>query len=84
MGNSLETGEFPAQMASNVENVSIWWGYHGKLPVQHYFAIMMIAENKWHTSGALSCVVSHKYYITLLIVDSMYQLCVQETMIKFL
>ena len=24
-GNSPATGEFPAQMASNAENVSIWW-----------------------------------------------------------
>ena len=28
-GNSPETGEFPAQMASNAENVSIWWRHHG-------------------------------------------------------
>ena len=28
-GNSPVTGEFPAQMASNVENVSIWWRHHG-------------------------------------------------------
>ena len=27
-GNSPGTGEFPAQMASNVENVSIWWDHH--------------------------------------------------------
>ena len=27
-GNSPVTGEFPAQMASNSENVSIWWRYH--------------------------------------------------------
>ena len=27
-GNSLGTGEFPAQMASNMENVSIWWHHH--------------------------------------------------------
>ena len=27
-GNSPETGEFPAQMASNAENVSIWWRHH--------------------------------------------------------
>ena len=26
--NSPVTGEFPAQMASNVENVSIWWRHH--------------------------------------------------------
>ena len=27
-GNSPETGEFPAQMASNAENVSTWWRHH--------------------------------------------------------
>ena len=27
-GNSPGTGEFPAQMASNAENGSIWWRYH--------------------------------------------------------
>ena len=36
-GNSPVTGEFPAQRASNVENVSIWWRHHdGK-----HFHIMM-------------------------------------------
>ena len=30
-GNSQETGEFPAQVASNVENVSIWWRHHEDL-----------------------------------------------------
>ena len=29
-GYSPETGEFPAQMASNAENVSIWWRHHVK------------------------------------------------------
>ena len=29
-GNSLMTGEFPAQRASNAENVSIWWRHHRK------------------------------------------------------
>ena len=27
-GNSPVTGEFPAQRASNAENVSIWWSHH--------------------------------------------------------
>ena len=27
-GNSLVTSEFPTQMASNAENVSIWWRHH--------------------------------------------------------
>ena len=29
-GNSLGTAEFPAQMASNAENVSIWWRHHDR------------------------------------------------------
>ena len=28
-GNSPVTGEFPAQKASNAENISIWWRNHG-------------------------------------------------------
>ena len=31
VGNSPGTGEFPAQMASNAENVSIWWRRHAKM-----------------------------------------------------
>ena len=30
-GNSPVTGEFPAQRASNAENVSIWWCHHVQL-----------------------------------------------------
>ena len=30
VGNSPVTGEFPAQMASNAENVSIWWRHLAK------------------------------------------------------
>ena len=29
-GNSPLTGEFPAQMASNAENVPIWWRHHAQ------------------------------------------------------
>ena len=28
VGNSPGTGEFPAEMASNAEKVSIWWRQH--------------------------------------------------------
>ena len=28
-GNSPGTDEFPAQMAGNAENVSIWWRHNG-------------------------------------------------------
>ena len=36
-GNSPVTGEFPAQMASNAENVSIWWRLHDNYAKQVYF-----------------------------------------------
>ena len=40
-GNSPVTGEFPAQMASNAENVSIWWDHHavGVLRITHPSAL---------------------------------------------
>ena len=34
-GNSPGTGEFPAQTASNAENVSIWWRHHAHRLLQH-------------------------------------------------
>ena len=34
-GNSPGTGEFPAQMASNAENVSIWWRHHEHFRFHH-------------------------------------------------
>ena len=46
------TGEFPAQMASYVENVSIWWLHHGQVD----FIEMMLhklqhieVETRWMT-----------------------------------
>ena len=45
VGNSPGTGEFPAQMASNAENVSIWWRHHGQLRSQ--FIELAEAETKW-------------------------------------
>ena len=31
-GKSPGTGDFPAQMVSNAENISIWWRHHGTVP----------------------------------------------------
>ena len=38
-GNSPVTGEFPAQMASNAENVSIWLRHHSKV-VYHLIILL--------------------------------------------
>ena len=42
VGNSPETGEFPAQMASNAENVSIRWRHH----------VMRFGEIRWVINNA--------------------------------
>ena len=48
-GNSPGTGEFPAQMASYAENVSIWWRHHGpfvsSLLLQMLCHLMMTPSN---------------------------------------
>ena len=38
-GKSPVTGEFPAQMASNAENVSIWLRHHVARQIRHYILI---------------------------------------------
>ena len=53
-GNSPGTGEFPAQMASNAENVSIWWRHHEtthgyqilRYPTRRHTLIMDIRHNQ--------------------------------------
>ena len=62
-GNSAGTGEFPAQMASNAENVSIWWRHHDfdalifsknphkslphSLPVRVRYGVSFACPNSW-------------------------------------
>ena len=38
-GNSPGTGEFPAQMASNAKNVSIWWRHHDVSRLENNFVL---------------------------------------------
>ena len=55
--NSPVTGEFPAQMASNAENVSIWWRRHGKHSYLYgnvqYNEISYIYENVYYERKVL-------------------------------
>ena len=64
-GNSPVTGEFPAQMASNAVNVSIWWRHHAIASINYfakflscpkYFIQLFVTkkrnnniEQKWHS-----------------------------------
>ena len=44
-GNSPVTSEFPAQRASNAENVSIWWRHHASIISVHSFQQL---SKIWH------------------------------------
>ena len=47
VGNSPGTGEFPAQMASNAENVSIWWRHHEQWSG--------VSQGVWMSQAIFSC-----------------------------
>ena len=49
-GNSPVTGEFPAQMASNAENVSIWWRHHETLITQDVWKLCVTSESSFPES----------------------------------
>ena len=40
VGNSPGAGEFPAQMASNAENVPIWWRHHDDCHTVHNIEVI--------------------------------------------
>ena len=59
-GNSPGTGEFPAQMASNAENVSIWWRHHVMSHEMKWLAeIIACISNK--NLGFFRDVISHPW-----------------------
>ena len=69
-GNSLVTGEFSTQMASNAENASIWWCNHEDTRV----IIALSRTGYWHCLGDV-CIQTHcskliVYYKTI----SLYQM----------
>ena len=53
-GNSLVTGEFLAQRASNTENVSIWRPHHGSSCLVWYWCKSVTFEKNRNNSGSLS------------------------------
>ena len=55
-GNSPGTGEFSAQMASNAENVSIWWRHH--VVAHRLFDASHYMNQRWHVDRACHLRVS--------------------------
>ena len=67
VGNSPETGEFPAQMASTAENVSICWRHHGYQTWFSHDYILGDAMTTWtnnasHRLSVHGCVKGHHFY----------------------
>ena len=46
VGNSPGTGEFPAQISSDAENVSIWWRHNGKQFLYTLIAFQVVPQIK--------------------------------------
>ena len=65
-GNSPVAGEFPAQMASNAGNISIWWRHHAALSHKKECSL---------PSARLSigpCITLVSYYCVLELLDTTY------------
>ena len=43
-GEFTGTGEFPAQMVSNAENVAIWWRHHGNEIKSHCILVTLYSD----------------------------------------
>ena len=56
--NSPVTGEFPAQRASNAENVSIWWRHH----VDPYSDVKRLLSQEYRTKCKVSSHVSTSWF----------------------
>ena len=67
------TGEFPAQRASNAENVSVWWRHHVPFAVEWHWSMMwwMLLKNientfwKKHIKFSLHCIFFHNSQIII-------------------
>ena len=59
------TGEFPAQRASNVENVSIWWRHH-------VFPGAKLGEIRLPTKNITSCCFGGPAYEDLYVTSARY------------
>ena len=59
-GNSPVTGEFPAQKASNEENVPIWWRHHDKtvkFESKYNTLVIFITENAFENVCKVSAIL---------------------------
>ena len=65
-GNSPGTGEFPAQMASYAENVSIWWRHHANPTVAQYIHKYF----QWRYMGGMTPRPNHRQLDYLIVLTT--------------
>ena len=69
MGNSPVTGEFPAQRASNAQNVSIWWCHHDI----GWASIVQVLQWFQAVLEQHCCIEAHIMFVTYLCYRSMIE-----------
>ena len=67
VGNSPGTGEFPAQMASYAENVSIWWRHHDTTGCNYLSMCNCKTAAEWN----IRCVRTYGWVITSHLLENM-------------
>ena len=84
-GNSQVTGEFPAQRASNEENVSIWWRYHGCIVI--IMALSVSSRHLAYVAMYIEYVSINVNYIILHFLISFHRLrlntCMKQILSKW-
>ena len=65
-GNSPVTGKFLALMASNAENVSIWWRHHELNQQQDIHAILILTYVRYWKTDTTSTYLEHSAIINTL------------------
>ena len=84
-GNSPVTGEFPAQMASNTENVSIGWRHHVDTATScHLDTTSPGAASDANLSNSFA--VSDKIFIKMAVISVLRliaELCVNRVILRF-
>ena len=89
-GNSPVTGEFPAQVASNAENASIWWRHHILTRLWQIFAWIILSNRdnalvfKWYSRDGSSLSVYWRVrHITAITRSALFSLWTRLRMSKF-
>ena len=77
-GNSSVPGEFPAQMASNAENVSIWWRHHERNHWSHVAEVYLTLPTEHETKRILSRNVLVYHILSLRIWNKIYAIVLKN------